>query len=167
MTRRDLILKWVVYGVALAVVAILNFSVLGRLPIALPLLLPMAAVAAGTLEGPRFGAAFGIVAGLVFSAVGHSSMAWIPALALAGWLCGLLAQFVLRRDFVGHILCALCTMVVWELWQVGSRLVAGVAPLSPLLKTALPELLWTLICSVPVYWIFRFCCLHYGRMYHE
>jgi hypothetical protein len=43
MTRRDIILKWIAYLVALAVITVVNFHLLGRLPIALPLLLPMAA----------------------------------------------------------------------------------------------------------------------------
>ena len=43
MTRHDMILKWVAYGLALLAITILNYYVLGSLPIALPLLLPMAA----------------------------------------------------------------------------------------------------------------------------
>ena len=90
MTRRDIILKWIAYLVALAVITVVNFHLLGRLPIALPLLLPMAAVATGVLEGPRFGAAFGMVCGLAMAATGHSSLFCIPVLALIAWLCGLL-----------------------------------------------------------------------------
>lgn len=167
MTRRDIILKWIAYLVALAVITVLNFSVLGRLPISLPLLLPMAAVAVGTLEGPKFGAGFGIAAGLVMATVGHNGLICIPILALLGWLYGLLAQYVLRRDLVGHILCAAGTMLLWEFWQVGFRWATHVAAPGLLLKIALGELVWTLIFSFPVYWICRFCCRHYGRIYHE
>lgn len=167
MTRRDITLKWIAYLVALAVITIFNFNVLGRLPIALPLLLPMAAVATGTLEGPKFGAAFGIVAGVVMTAVAHASPICIPVLALLGWLCGLLAQFALRRDLVGHTIFAIGAMILWESWQVASRVLSEVAAPSLLIKTALLELLWTLVFSFPVYWVCRFCCLHYGRIYHE
>lgn len=167
MTRRDIILKWIAYIVALAVITMFNFSVLGRLPISLPLLLPMAAVAVGTLEGPKFGAGFGIVAGLVMATVGHTGLLCVPILALLAWLCGLLAQYVLRRDLVGHIICAAGAMLLWELWQVGFRWATHVAAPVLLLKVAAGELLWTLVFSFPVYWVCRFCCRHYGRIYHE
>ena len=167
MTRRDLTLKWIAYLVGLAVVTIFNYNVFSWLPISLPLLLPMAAVAVGTLEGPKFGAGFGIVIGLVMATVGHRSMFCVILLALFGWLSGLLTVHVLRRDLVGHIICAVGVMILWEVWQVASRLIAHVADLTLLVKVALPELLWTLILSFPVYWVFRFCCIHYGRIYHE
>ncbi len=167
MTRRDLTLKWIAYLVALAVITIFNFNVFSWLPIALPLLLPMAAVAVGTLEGPKFGAGFGIVAGLIMATVGHRSLTCIVLLALFGWISGILTVHALRRDLVGHIICAIGVMILWEAWQVISRLLSHTADLSLLLKVALPELLWTLILSFPVYWVCRFCCVHYGRIYHE
>ena len=167
MTRRDLTLKWIAYLVGLAVVTIFNYNVFSWLPISLPLLLPMAAVAVGTLEGPRFGAGFGIVAGLVMATAGHRSLVCIILLSVFGWISGLLTVHALRRDLVGHLICAFSTMVLWETWQVGSRLVAHTAQAVLLLKVAVPELLRTIVLSLPVYWVFRFCCVHYGRVYHE
>ena len=167
MTRRDLTLKWIAYLVGLAVITIFNYNLLSWLPISLPLLLPMAAVAVGTLEGPKFGAGFGIAIGLVMATVGHRSLICIAVLALFGWLSGILTVHALRRDLVGHIICAVGVMILWEAWQVGIRLLSHTATFTLLLKVALPELLWTLIFSFPVYWVFRFCCVHYGRIYHE
>lgn len=167
MTRRDLTLKWIAYLVALAVTAVLNFNVLSWLPLSLPLLLPMSAVAVGTLEGPKFGAGFGIVAGLVMATAGHGSLWYIPLLALFGWLTGLLTVHALRRDLVGHLLCAAMVMLLWELWQIGTRMISHTAAPTLLIRVALRELLWTLVFSLPVYGIFRFCCVHYGRIYHE
>lgn len=167
MTRRDTLLKWIAYGVALAVITIVNYYILGRLPITTPLLLPMAAVAAGILENPKFGAGFGMACGLVMAALGPHSLLCIPALAAAGWLCGLVSQHILRRDLVGHLICAVILIVLWELVRLIALLLGHTAPLSLLLKVALPELLWTLVFSFPVYWAARFCCIHYGRIYHE
>ena len=167
MTRSDITIKWIAYLVALVVVSGFNYSVLSRFPMALPLLLPMAAVATAVLEGPKFGAAFGMAAGVLTAAVGHKGLLCIPLLALLGWLCGLLAQYVLRRDLVGHTLCAVGTILLWEIWQIGSRWLTHTAALSLLIKVSLPELLWTLVFSFPVYWIFRFCCTRFGRIYHE
>lgn len=167
MTRRDTMIKWAAYGVMLALLAAVNYYVLGPLPIALPLLLPMAAVAVGVLEGAGFGAGFGIAAGLVMSALSHAGPGCIPALSLAGWLSGLAAQYMLRRDVLGHLICCVAAGLCWELFQVASRLLAHTAPLLILLRVALPELLWTLALAIPVYWAGRFCCIHYGRIYHE
>ena len=47
MTRRDTIIKWTAYLLTLWLVAMVNYYVLGPLPIALPMLLPILAVAGG------------------------------------------------------------------------------------------------------------------------
>lgn len=160
-------LKCVAYALALAAVAVLNYTLFVSLPLPAPLLLPMYAAAVGTLEGPRFGGSMGIAAGLLMAAGGHTGLWAVPLLALLGWLSGVLARLVLRRDLVGHLVCSAGALVLWELWQVGSRLVRGVAGAAVLLRTALPELAWTLLLSLPVYALCRFCCVHYGRIYYE
>lgn len=160
-------MKWLAYGAALLAVTVFNYYMLGPLPIPLPVLLPMAAVAVGTLEGHVFGAGFGIAAGLVMATVGHASVLCVPALSAVGWLCGLLTLYVLRRDFWGHLICAAITALLWELVQVGFRLLTGFAGPGPLLHVAIPELFCTLLFSVPVYWICHLCCRYYGRIYHE
>ena len=167
MNRSDITLKCVAYGLALAAVAVLNYTLFVSLPLPVPLLLPMLTVAAGTLEGAGFGSGLGAAAGLLMSAAGHAGLWVIPLLALLGWAAGVLAQQVLRRDLIGHLVCAAGAMLLWELWQVGSRLIRGVAGARALLQTAWPELLWTMILSLPVYALARFCCIHYGRIYHE
>ena len=167
MTRRDIIIKWAAYGVMLVLLAAVNYYVLGPIPVPLPLLLPMAAVAVGTLEGAPFGAGFGIAAGLAMSGLGHTGLGCVPALSIAGWLSGLVTQYVLRQDVWGHLICCAATAFLWELWQVLSRLLSHTAPLPVLLHTALPELLFTLALALPAYWAGRFCCVHYGRIYHE
>ena len=67
MTRRDIILKWTSYLTVMFLVAVVNYYVLGPLPISLPLLLPVLAVAGGTLEGAPFGAVYGAACGMVMS----------------------------------------------------------------------------------------------------
>ena len=71
MTRRDIIKKWTAYLIALALVSVVNYYVLGPLPISLPLLLPILAVAGGTLEGASFGAVYGGLCGAVMSSLGY------------------------------------------------------------------------------------------------
>ena len=167
MTRRDTMIKWTAYLAALVLTAAVNYYVLGPMPIAQPLLLPILAVAGGTLEGAPFGAVYGMAAGLVMSGLGHQGPGCVASLALFGWVSGLAAQYVLRRDVWGCLICSAIALLCWELWEVGSRLLAGAAPLGVLLRVAVPELLWSLALILPVYWAGRFCCVNYGRIYHE
>ena len=167
MTRRDIILKWTSYLIALGLVAVVNYYVLGPLPISLPLLLPILAVAGGTLEGAPFGAVYGSACGAVMFGLGHLNPGCIAALSAFVWAAGLTTQYVLRRDVWGHLICSAAAAVVWELWTVVVRLLSRLAPLEVLVRTAVPELLWTLALALPVYWAGRFCCIHYGRIYHE
>ncbi len=167
MTRHDTILKWISYLIAMALVTVVNYYVLGPLPIALPLLLPVLAVAGGTLEGAPFGAVYGGICGAVMSGLGHLSPACIITLSAFGWTAGLTTQYVLRRDAWGHLICSVFAILLWELWEVGRRLLAHAAPPEVLLGVAGPELLWTLVLALPVYWVGRFCCVNYGRIYHE
>lgn len=167
MTRHDIILKWTAYLLALLAAAVVNYYVLGPLPISLPVLLPVLAVAGGTLEGAPFGAIYGGVCGAVMSGLGHLSPWCIAALAAFGWVSGLCAQYVLRRDVWGHLICSVIALLCWEVWAVASRLLTHTAPLPILLRVALPELAWSLAFTLPVYWLARFCCVNYGRIYHE
>jgi uncharacterized membrane protein len=168
MTRRDFIWKWASYSVVLVVVTILNYNVLTLLPLgAVPGLLPTLAVAVGILEGAAAGAGFGLAAGVMQAAATHGSFGWVVVLAAAGWLCGLLAQYVLRRDIVGYLLACLVAGLLREGLEVGLRLLVGTAELSVLLQVAIPEYVWTIVFSIPVYGMCHFCCQHYGRIYHE
>jgi len=167
MTRRDTILKWTSYLAVLALTAVVNYYVLGPLPIPLPQLLPLLAVAGGTLEGAPFGAIYGGACGAVMSGLGYLGPGCIISLSAFGWLAGLTTQYVLRRDVWGHLICSAAVSLLWELWAVGTRLLSRTAPPEVLLRVAVPELLCTLALALPVYWAGRFCCVHYGRIYHE
>ena len=162
MTRHDIILKWTSYLAALALTAVVNYYVLGPLPISLPLLLPILAVAGGTLEGAPFGAVYGGACGAVMSSLGYLGPGCILSLSAFGWLSGLATQYLLRRDVWGHLICSLFAALVWEGWTVGVRLLSRTAPLEVLLHTAAPELLWTLALALPVYWAGRLWWIPYG-----
>lgn len=167
LTRRDIMIKWTAYLLALWGAAVVNYYVLGPLPIPLPLLLPAVAVAGGTLEGARFGAVYGAAAGAVLSGLGHLGPWCIAVLSLFGWGAGLAAQYVLRRDVWGHLICSVIALLCWEGGAVALRLLARTAPVETLLRVALPELLCSLAFILPAYWLCRFCCVNYGRIYHE
>ena len=167
MTRRDTIVKWIAYLVILWLTAMVNYYVLPSLPIPIPLLLPVLAVAGGTLEGAPFGAAYGMACGAALSGLSGRSALCIAALSAFGWIAGLIAQYVLRRDVWGHLICSGGMLILWEGWEVGTRALRGVAPAAVLFRVGASELLCSLIFILPVYWAGRFCCVHYGRIYHE
>ena len=167
MTRRDLILKLLAYGITLVLLALLNYYVLPLTPLPVPLLLPVCAVAAGCLEGGRFGAGYGVAAGLLLATMGHGGWGHVALLCVVGWLCGLLGQYVLRQDLWGHIICCVVLLMLWEVAQILGMWADASAPLGVLLWVAGGEALCTLVWAFPVYGLNLFCCVHYGRIYHE
>ena len=167
MTRSDIIVKWTAYLLILWLTAMVNYYALPSLPIPIPLLLPVLAVAGGTLEGAPFGAVYGMACGALLSGLSSRSALCIAALSAFGWIAGLIAQYVLRRDVWGHLICSVVTLVLWEGWEVGTRVLHGVAAAEVLLRVGAHELLCSLLFILPVYWVGRFCCVHYGRIYHE
>ena len=167
MTRRDVIIKWAAYLLILWLTAMVNYYVLPSLPIPMPLLLPVLAVAGGTLEGAPFGAVYGMACGAALSGLGARNTLCIAVLSACGWVAGLIAQYVLRRDVWGCLICSVGVLALWECWEVGVRVLRGVAPAEVLLRVGASELLCSLLFILPVYWAGRFCCIHYGRIYHE
>ena len=167
MTRRDIALKWIAYLLALWLTAMVNYYALPPLPIPIPLLLPVLAVAGGTLEGAPFGALYGMACGALMSGLSGGHAMCIAALSAFGWIAGLITQYVLRRDVWGHMICSVAALVLWEGWEVAGRLLRGLAPTEVLLRVGASELLWSLVFILPVYWTGRFCCVHFGRIYHE
>ena len=167
MTRRDYILQWTAYGIALLVVTGMERLVFNRIPVygVIPVLLPAALVACSVLESAKSGAAYGIAVGVMMS-VGAGGGYWrIVVCAAAGLCCGLLARYVIRHDFVGHLLCCLLLLALRMAWCIGIRLLTEVASFEVLINVALPELVWSMVLSVPIYFIYRFICRHWGRQY--
>ena len=167
MTRRDVVLKWIAYLAALWLTAMANYYVLPSLPIPMPLLLPVLAVAGGTLEGAPFGAVYGMACGALMSGLSGGQALCIAALSAFGWIAGLITQYVLRRDVWGCLICSGGVLLLWECREVGVRLLRGVAPPGVLFRVGASELLCSVIFILPVYWTGRFCCIHFGRLYHE
>lgn len=157
MTTRDYCIKWGVYALALLPVWFFEAYVLGRIPFpgARPMLLPLAAVAVAVLEGATAGAGFGLFVGIVYDAVySGSNGSMTLLLCLLGACAGVLAQYALRQNLLGCLLCALGALVVIDGVRVAVRLLRGTAPLGALLRVAGPEVLWSLAFVFPVYALF-------------
>ncbi len=157
MTRLDFIKKWMTYGLALLPVWFLEAVVLRRLPVwgVFPVLLPLAAAAVAALEGAVAGAGFGLAVGLVCDAVYYGQAGGMTiGLTLAGAAVGLVSQYGLRQNFWGFLLCSGGVLSALNLFRVLGRLLGGTASLLPLLKVAVPEMLWSLLFTPVVYLIF-------------
>ena len=147
MTRQDQIWKWSLYALALAPVWWLEVYVLSRFPVlgVVPTLLPVAAVAVAVLEGTVGGAGFGLGVGVLCDAVYYGAWGGMTlGLCLIGWAAGAAAQYVLRRNFGGCLLCSAAGLALLALCQVVAGLFTGLADLYALLRVAVPELLWSL-----------------------
>lgn len=156
MTTRDFCIKWGVYALALLPVWFLEAYVLNRFPVAgvIPVLLPLAAVAVAVLEGGTAGAGFGLFVGIVSDAVYGTGGAMTAGLSLLGAGTGLVAQYALRQSLLGCLVCSAGVLGLIDVLRVLRRLILGVAPLSALLRVAVPEILWSLLFAFPVYGIF-------------
>ena len=158
MTGKDFGIKWLAYGLALLPVWFLHSFVFNRFPVwgAIPMLLPLAAVAVATLEGALAGAGYGLAVGMLMDAVlpGPGGMMSF-ALAAVGFGAGLLAQFVLRQDLVGCLVCSALSLCVIDLFHILPRLFLGQAPLVPMLELAGRELGWSLVFVPPVYLLYH------------
>lgn len=157
MTRRDFLIKWLVYALALIPVLILNLFLFPRIPLfgTVPALLPVAAMTVAVLEGPAGGAGFGLFVGILADAL----IPGIPgtmtfALSLLGACSGMAARYGVHQNLAGCLICSGGSLIVINLVRVMFLLLRDTAPLSVLLLTALGEVFWSLVFLPLVYGIF-------------
>lgn len=156
MTRQDFLIKWGVYVLALLPVWFCQAFVLNRLPLGLtPVLLPLAAVAVAVLEGAVAGAGFGLGVGILCDAVYFGTDgAMTLGLCVAGMAAGALAQYLLRQNLVGCLLCSLLALAAMDGVRIAVRLLRGSRELGAMLSLAGREILLSLIFVFPVYALF-------------
>lgn len=156
MTRQDFLIKWGVYALALLPVWFCQAFVLNRLPLGLtPVLLPLAAVAVAVLEGAVAGAGFGLGVGILCDAVYFGTDgAMTLGLCVAGIAAGALAQYLLRQNLVGCLLCSLLALAAMDGVRIAVRLLRGSRELGAMLSLAGREILLSLIFVFPVYALF-------------
>lgn len=157
MTRRDFITKWFIFALALLPIWFLECYVFDRLRIfgVTPMMLPMAAVAVAVLEGGMAGGGFGLAVGILCDALYHGTGgAMTLALCALGVAAGFAAQYLVRQNLVGCLLCSAGALALIDGFRVLWRLFGGVAALPALLRVAVPEVLVSLAFVFPIYGIF-------------
>lgn len=157
MTQQDLIIKWGHYWAAALVVFFLERCVFARLPVlgVAPMLIPLAVVMVAALEGSAAGAVFGLVTGALCVITLPRASLWLILLyTVIGLMCGVVAQYAVSRGPMGGLFCAAITLIFidgarifyWAVWRNASLL--------PLLKVAVPEVLYSLVLALPIYLMF-------------
>lgn len=162
MTTQDFFIKWGVYGLALLPVWFCQVFLLNRLPFLplVPMLLPLAAVSVAVLEGAVAGGGFGLAVGILCDAVQFGTNgAMTLGICVAGIAAGALAQYLLRQNLLGYLLCSLLALIAIDGVRILGRLFWGSGELSAMLSLAGREILISLIFVFPVYalflWVYR------------
>lgn len=157
MARQDWIHKWLCYVLALLPVWWLDAYILTRVPVfgVTPLLLPVAVTAVAVLEGVSGGAGFGLGVGLLWAtAYAGGDGSRVLVLTLVGMFVGALARYALARSLVGCLICSAGAVSALLILRGAAELFFMRATLWQLLCVAVPQLLWTLVWTAPVYGIF-------------
>ena len=162
MTTQDFLIKWGVYSLALLPVWFCQAFVLNRLPILdlVPMLLPLAAVCVAVLEGAVAGAGFGLAVGILCDAVYFGTNgAMTLGICVVGMAAGALAQYLLRQNLLGCLLCSLLALAAIDAVRILARLLRGGGQLGAMLSLAGREILLSLIFVFPIYalflWVYR------------
>ena len=157
MTRRDFLTKWTVYTLALLPVWFAEVYLLSRFSLfgVSPMLLPVAAVMVAVLEGAPAGAAFGLAVGVLCDAVYHTGGGMTLGLCLIGAAAGITAQYRVRQNLLGCLVCSAGALVIIDLARVLWHLAAGAAALPALLAVAVPEVLYSLALAPLIYPLFH------------
>lgn len=157
MTRRDFLLKWLLYALGLLPILALSLYVLPQFPIfgIIPSLLPVAAITVAVLEGPVGGAGFGLFVGILSDSLIPSipgSMTF--GLAFLGLCAGAAARYGVRQNMLGCLICSSGTLFLINLVRILFLLSKHKATLGALISVALPEIFWSLVFLPLIYGIF-------------
>ena len=93
--------------------------------------------------------------GVVCDAIYGTNGAMTLSLTLLGAAAGITAQYLVRQNLVGCVLCSAAGLFLIELFRVGWRLLFQVADLAALLRVAAPEFLFSMLFTPLLYAIFH------------
>ena len=159
MTRQDQIIKWLIYTLGLLPIWILDAFLLGRWPVwgVKPNLLLLAAVSVAVLEGAQAGTGFGLAVGLLWELAYPGGFGGLVLfMALAGMLIGTVSQLVLSQSAIGCLVCSGAVFLALDGLRIFRGLINNTANVSSMLEVAVPEVLLSLVWTLPIWLLFRF-----------
>ncbi len=168
MAKRDIVFKWITYGIVLLLVCLLQLFIADRISFfgVRPILLPLCVVTIGIFEGPLGGIGFGLATGILsLIAIYRTPILILLFLPLMGMISGLISEYVIQSRFLGSLLCSMICFVCIEGYHILPRLLIGI-PIEPLFRIALPELVYSVLCLIPVYFFFHLAHRRIERIYH-
>ena len=136
---------------------VLQALVFSRLPIlgVAPLILPLAVVGVALFEGPEWGGWFGLAAGVFCDVALGSTALFTVVLTAIGLGVGLLSTYLLSRGFPSYFLCAGAALLVIAVLQLFPLLIFLRQPPLALLWVAGLQTLYSVIFTVPLYYLAR------------
>ena len=153
--NRITIARWTLWVLLLTAALVLQATVFNRLPLlgAIPQLIPVAVVCVAMMGSAETGAVVGLIGRLMSCLGGDALVFVVPILAFAGALTGGLCSICFTRSLLSALLLGLgalllCAVPTWLLqWYLGH------APLSALWHVVAPEVLISLVYTLPLYWL--------------
>ncbi len=156
--NRKKIIRLLIYVPLILIAYILQASVFSELPMggAKPLILPVAATAFAMFGGRVRGGAFGLVCGLLCDvALCRPAILFTLLLPAAGILIGTLFETLLAQGFPSYLLCCIVLLLVSAFCQMFGLLFYSGAQIGDLSVTAAYQTLYSLVFTIPIYWLTR------------
>ena len=161
-SKRRITAKCLVYGGVVFILAVLQstFFAVFRLWGAIPDLLLGAVLTVAVIEDERAGAVVGVAAGFFVESAGGVGFTVLPLYyMLCGYVCGVCAVYMLRRNFASwfvYTLIAYISRAAVTLIYMGATL-PELRIITIFFDTLVPEYFGSLICAVPIYFLTRLC----------
>lgn len=156
--RLQNVLIWVVYGLAVLLIALLQMSPQGFPVIAYarPAPLIVLTVCVAMLEGPTVGTIVGVSSGLLWDLFSFRVFGYYGLLLMVlGLAVGLLVQWLFRANFHSAMVLCVSSVIVYTLldWLVCYVLFLHEETVTVLLNVYLPNALYTTLMSPLMYWL--------------
>lgn len=154
--RMQSYLTWILYGVAVLVVALMQMSprCFPEIAFARPAPLVIFVVCVAMLEGPEVGAMIGMAAGLLWDLQSFRIFGYYGLILLFfGLVVGLLVQWLLRANFLSAMVLCIGGVITYTLvdWLICYVLFINPEMVTVLVKMYLPNALYTLLLSPLMY----------------
>jgi hypothetical protein len=121
-----------------------------------PVLLPIAVVGIATFEGSFRGGGYGLMAGMLCDiSFNEPVMLMTVTLTLVGIVIGVLSETIMARGFPTYFLGCLAALVLTAFVSMFSLLFFKSVDMMALLQTAGMQTLYSMIFTIPIYFIVR------------